>query len=401
MCGHPFDGLKSVFKIEKMADKRDYYEVLGVSRNADAAEIKKAYRKLALQYHPDKNPGNKEAEEKFKEAAEAYDVLSNEEKRRRYDQFGHAGMGNGAGGFGAGGMSMDDIFSHFGDIFGSFGGFGGFGGGGRHSARRVNRGTNLRVKVKLTLEEIATGVEKKIKVKKYIADTHCQGTGAKDGTSYSTCSTCHGSGQVTRIQNTILGQMQTTSTCPTCSGEGKIISEKCPFCNGEGILMSEEVITLNIPAGVGEGMQLSLSGKGNAARRGGVNGDLIVLIEEKEHPQLIRDGNDLLYNAFVSFPEAVLGSSVEIPTLDGKVKVKVDAGTQPGKILRLRGKGLPDVNGYGKGDLLVKISVWIPKNLSKEDKKVVENLEKYDVFKPGKVDEKSGFFKKVKDFFEQ
>lgn len=381
-----------------MAEKRDYYEVLGVSKNAEASEIKKAYRKLALQYHPDKNPGNKEAEEKFKEAAEAYDVLGNEEKRRRYDQFGHAGLGGGAGGFGGAGMSMDDIFSQFGDIFGSFTGFGGFG-GGRH-ARHVNRGTNLRVKVKLTLEEIATGVEKKIKVKKYVADTHCNGTGAKDGKSFSNCSTCHGTGQVTRVQNTILGQMQTTSTCPSCGGEGKIINEKCPHCNGEGVMLSEEVITLNIPAGVGDGMQLSISGKGNAARRGGVNGDLIVLIEEQEHGQLVRDGNDLLYNAFVSFPDAVLGSSVEIPTLEGKVKVKVDAGTQPGKILRLRGKGLPDINGYGRGGLLVKINVWIPKNLSKDDKKMMEGLRENPVFKPGKVDEKSGFFQKVKDFFD-
>lgn len=381
-----------------MAEKRDYYEVLGVSRNADGTEIKKAYRKLAIQYHPDKNPGNKEAEEKFKEAAEAYDVLSNEDKRRRYDQYGHAGVGGGAGGFG-GGMSMDDIFAHFGDIFGGFGGFSGFGGGG-HRARRVNRGSNLRVKVKLTLEEIATGVEKKIKVKKYVACSHCNGSGAKDGSSYSTCTTCNGSGQITRIQNTILGQMQTTSTCPSCEGEGKMIKEKCTFCNGEGVQLSEEVITLDIPAGVAEGMQLSLSGKGNAARRGGINGDLIVLIEEQEHPQLVRDGNDLLYNVFVSFPEAVLGDSAEIPTLEGKVKVKVEPGTQPGKILRLRGKGLPDVNGYGKGDLLVKVNVWIPKTLSKEDKKVVEKLKEYEVFKPVKSDSKAGFFKKVKDFFE-
>lgn len=381
-----------------MAEKRDYYEVLGVSRNADATEIKKAYRKLAIQYHPDKNPGNKEAEEKFKEAAEAYDVLSNEDKRRKYDQYGHAGIGGGAGGFG-GGMSMDDIFAHFGDIFGGFGGFSGFGGGG-HRARRVNRGSNLRVKVKLTLEEIATGVEKKIKVKKYVACSHCNGSGAKDGSSYSTCTTCNGSGQITRIQNTILGQMQTTSTCPACEGEGKIIKEKCTFCNGEGVQLSEEVITLDIPAGVAEGMQLSLGGKGNATRRGGINGDLIVLIEEQEHPQLVRDGNDLLYNVFVSFPEAVLGDSAEIPTLEGKVKVKVEPGTQPGKILRLRGKGLPDVNGYGKGDLLVKVNVWIPKTLSKEDKKVVEKLKEYEVFKPVKIDSKAGFFKKVKDFFE-
>ena len=381
-------------------EKRDYYEVLGVSKSADATEIKKAYRKLALKYHPDKNPGDKEAEEKFKEAAEAYDVLSNEEKRRRYDQFGHAGVGGaGQGGFG-GGMSMDDIFSQFGDIFGSFGGFSGFGGfGGGRSARRVNRGTNLRVKVKMNLQEIATGIEKKIKVKKYVACQHCNGTGAKDGKSYSTCSTCKGSGQVTRVQNTILGAMQTTSTCPTCEGEGKIINEKCTFCNGEGVLMSEEVISINIPAGVGEGMQLSLSGKGNAARRGGVNGDLIVLIEEEEHPELVRDGNDLLYNVFIGYPEAVLGETVEIPTIEGKVKVKIEAGTQPCKILRLRGKGLPDVNGYGKGDLLAKVNVWIPKNLSKDEKKLVEKMKEAEGFKPGSGDKKS-IFSKMKDFFD-
>ena len=381
-------------------EKRDYYEVLGVSKSADATEIKKAYRKLALKYHPDKNPGDKEAEEKFKEAAEAYDVLSNEEKRRRYDQFGHAGVGGaGQGGFG-GGMSMDDIFSQFGDIFGSFGGFSGFGGfGGGRSARRVNRGTNLRVEVKMNLQEIATGIEKKIKVKKYVACQHCNGTGAKDGKSYSTCSTCKGSGQVTRVQNTILGAMQTTSTCPTCEGEGKIINEKCTFCNGEGVLMSEEVISINIPAGVGEGMQLSLSGKGNAARRGGVNGDLIVLIEEEEHPELVRDGNDLLYNVFIGYPEAVLGETVEIPTIEGKVKVKIEAGTQPGKILRLRGKGLPDVNGYGKGDLLAKVNVWIPKNLSKDEKKLVEKMKEAEGFKPGSGDKKS-IFSKMKDFFD-
>lgn len=382
-----------------MAEKRDYYEVLGVAKNADAAEIKKAYRKLALQYHPDRNPGDQEAEEKFKEAAEAYDVLSNEEKRRRYDQFGHAGMGGGAGGFGGGGMSMDDIFAHFGDIFGSFGGFGGFGGGGR-SARRVNRGTNLRVKVKLTLEEVATGVEKKIKVKKYVVDPHCHGTGAKDGKSFSTCSTCHGSGQVTRVQNTILGAMQTTSTCPTCGGEGKIINEKCPHCNGEGVELAEEVITLAIPAGVADGMQLAMSGKGNAARRGGEPGDLIVLIEEIEHPELIRDGNDLLYNTFISFPDAVLGNSVEIPTLEGKVKVKIEPGTQPGKVLRLKGKGLPDVNGYGRGDLLVKVNVWIPKNLSKEDKKTMEELKEKSFLNPSPIENKKSFFRKMKDFFE-
>ena len=377
-------------------EKRDYYEVLGVSRNADAAEIKKAYRKLALKYHPDKNPGDKEAEEKFKEAAEAYDVLSNDEKRRRYDQFGHSGMG-GAGGFGGGGMSMDDIFSHFGDIFSGFG-FSGFGGGGR-TARRVNRGTNLRVKVKLNLQEIASGVEKKIKVKKYVACQHCNGTGAKNGNSYSTCSTCRGTGQVTRVQNTILGAMQTTSTCPTCGGEGRIINEKCPHCNGEGVFSSEEIITINIPAGVAEGMQLSISGKGNAARRGGIAGDLIVLIEEEEHPELVRDGNDLLYNAFITFPDAVLGEAIEVPTVEGKVKMKIEPGTQPGKILRLRGKGLPDVNGYGRGDLLVRVNVWVPKTLSKEDKKLVEQMKASDGFRPGGSEKKS-IFSKVKDFFE-
>ena len=389
-----------------MAEKRDYYEVLEVTKTATVEEIKKAYRKKAIQYHPDKNPGDKEAEEKFKEAAEAYDVLSNPDKRSRYDQFGHAGVsgaaGNGGpfGGFGGEGMSMDDIFSQFGDIFGSFGGFSGFGGfGGGRSARRVNRGTNLRVKVKMNLQEIATGIEKKIKVKKYVACQHCNGTGAKDGKSYSTCSTCKGSGQVTRVQNTILGAMQTTSTCPTCEGEGKIINEKCTFCNGEGVLMSEEVISINIPAGVGEGMQLSLSGKGNAARRGGVNGDLIVLIEEEEHPELVRDGNDLLYNVFIGYPEAVLGETVEIPTIEGKVKVKIEAGTQPGKILRLRGKGLPDVNGYGKGDLLAKVNVWIPKNLSKDEKKLVEKMKEAEGFKPGSGDKKS-IFSKMKDFFD-
>lgn len=382
-----------------MAEKRDYYEVLGVSKNADAAEIKKAYRKKAIQYHPDKNPGNKEAEEMFKEAAEAYDVLSNEEKRRRYDQFGHAGMGGGAGGFGGAHMNMDDIFSQFGDIFGNFGGFGGFGGGGR-SARRVNRGTNLRVKVKLSLDDIAKGVEKKIKVKKYVACESCRGTGAKDGTSFTTCSQCGGSGQVTRVQQTILGAMQTTSTCPNCQGEGKIISSKCTSCQGEGVTLSEEVITLNIPAGVSDGMQLSMSGNGNAARRGGVAGDLIILIEEEEHPELVRDGNDLLYNVFVSFPQAVLGDSVEIPTLEGKVKVKIDAGTQPGKILRLRGKGLPDINGYKQGDLLVKINVWIPKNMTKEERVSIEALKEKDFLKPSNVENKKGFFRKMKDFFE-
>jgi len=336
-------------------DKRDYYEVLEVSKNATADEIKKAYRKKAIQYHPDKNPGDKESEEKFKEAAEAYEILSNPEKKQRYDQFGHAGMGGGANGFSGQNMNMDDIFSMFGDIFGGhFGGFGGFGGGGSRgrSQQRVNRGQNLRVKVKLNLQEIAKGAEKKIKVKKYVSCSTCQGTGAKDG-SYSTCSTCHGSGQVTRVSNTFLGQMQTTSVCPSCNGEGRIITNKCTSCHGEGIVQGEEIISINIPAGVAEGMQLSVSGRGNAARRGGINGDMIVLIEEEEHAELVRDDNDLIYNLFLNFPDMALGTTAEIPTIEGKVKVKIDAGTQPEKILRLRGKGLPDVNGYGKGDIFL------------------------------------------------
>jgi len=381
--------------------KRDYYEVLGVSKDASETELKKAYRKKAIQYHPDKNPDNKEAEEKFKEAAEAYEVLSNAEKRQRYDQFGHAGVGGAAGGGGfGGGMNMEDIFSHFGDIFGGGSFFGGgFGGGGR-SSRRVNRGSNLRVKVKLTLKEIAEGVEKKIKVKKYVECKSCSGSGAKNGSSFSTCSTCNGSGQVTRVQNTILGQMQTASTCPSCNGDGKMITDKCNSCSGEGIVRDEEVITINIPAGVAEGMQLSVSGKGNAARRGGVNGDLLILIQEEEHPELVRDENDLLYNLFISIPDAVLGTAVEIPTIDNKVKVKIDAGTQPGKILRLRGKGLPDVNGYGRGDLLVKINVWIPKDINKEEKKAMEKLQNAESFQPQPSKQEKSFFKKVRNFFE-
>ncbi|MBO5664467.1 MAG: molecular chaperone DnaJ, partial [Bacteroidales bacterium] len=320
-----------------MAEKRDYYEVLGVSKTASEDEIKKAYRKKAIQYHPDKNPGDKEAEEKFKEAAEAYEVLSNAEKRQRYDQFGHAGLG-GDGGFGGAGFSMEDIFSRFGDLFGGgfgggFGGFGGFGGGG--GGPRVNRGSNLRVKVKLNLQDIAKGVEKKIKVRKAVACPHCQGTGEANGNAHKTCPTCQGRGSVTRVTNTILGRMQTSQVCPDCQGDGKIITEKCSHCHGEGVLMQEEVISINIPAGVMEGMQLTVSGKGNAARRGGINGDLLVLIEEEAHDELIRDENDLIYNLLLSFPTAALGGSVEIPTVDGKVKVKIEAGTQPGKVLRL------------------------------------------------------------------
>ena len=379
--------------------KRDYYEVLGVSKNGSADEIKKAFRKKAIQYHPDKNPGDKQSEEKFKEAAEAYEVLSSAEKKQRYDQFGHAGLGNQSG-FGGGGRSMDDIFSMFGDIFGGggFGGFGGFGSGGR--SQRVNRGSNLRVKVSLDLSEIAHGAEKKLKVKKYITCTTCHGSGAKGSSGFTTCSSCRGSGQVTRVSNTFLGQMQTTSTCPTCGGDGKIISQKCDTCYGEGIIQGEEVITVKIPPGVAEGMQLSLEGKGNGARRGGIPGDLLILIAEEEHPELTRDENDLIYNLYLSFPDIALGVTTEIPTIDGKVKVKIESGTQPEKILRLRGKGLPDVNGYGKGDLLVKIHAWVPQKLTAEERKTLEKLQISPNFASPQGQDGKGFFDKVKDMFE-
>lgn len=388
-----------------MSTKRDYYEILGVAKSASEDEIKKAYRKKAIQYHPDKNPGDKAAEEKFKEAAEAYEVLSSAEKRQRYDQFGHAGVGGAAsGGYGGGGFSMEDIFSQFGDIFGGhfgggFGGFGGFGGGGSRGGQRVNRGSNLRVRVKLNLTEIAKGAEKKIKVRKQVACTHCNGTGAEGGSSYSTCNTCKGTGAVTRISNTILGRMQTQSVCPDCQGEGKIITRKCTHCNGEGVEHQEEVITINIPAGVAEGMQLSMAGKGNAARRGGVNGDLLVVIEEEQHPELIRDENDLIFNLLLSFPTASLGGTVEIPTIDGRVKVKIEPGTQPGKVLRLRGKGLPSVNQYGTGDLLVNISVYVPESLSRDERKIIEKLEESDNFKTSPSVSKR-IFEKFRNLFE-
>ncbi len=378
--------------------KRDYYEVLGVSNGAEATEIKKAYRKKAIQYHPDKNPDDKGAEEKFKEAAEAYEVLSDANKKQRYDQYGHAGMSGAAGGgFGGGGMNMEDIFSQFGDVFG--GGFGGFGGGGR-SRQRVNKGSNLRVKVKLSLADIVNGVTKKIKVNKYVSCDTCDGTGAKDTHSYSNCSTCGGSGQVTRISNTFLGQMQTSSTCPSCNGEGKIITHKCTSCAGEGVTRKEEVISINIPAGVAEGMQLSVSGKGNAARRGGVNGDMLVVISEEEHPDLIRDGSDLIYNLFLSIPDAILGMTAEVPTVDGKVKIKIDAGSQSGKILRLRGKGIPEINGYGKGDLLVNIQVWTPKSVTKEEVKILEKLKDSESFVPKPDKKDKTIFERMRNYFD-
>ena len=381
--------------------KRDYYEVLGVNKGAGKEEIKKAYRQMAIKYHPDKNPGDSSAEESFKEAAEAYEVLSDDNKRARYDQYGHAGV-NGGGGFGGGGMTVEDIFSQFGDIFGGhFSGFGGFGGfGSRGGSRRVNKGTDLRVKVKLNLQEIANGVEKKIKVNKYISCKSCSGTGAAQGSSYSTCSTCRGSGYVTRVTNTLLGQMQSTSPCPSCQGEGKMITDRCTSCSGEGIVRDSEVISLKIPAGVAEGMQMSVSGKGNAARRGGVNGDLLVLIEEEKHPDLLRDGNDLIFNLYVSFPDATLGALVEIPTVEGKVKIKIEPGTQPGKVLRLRGKGLPDVNGYGRGDLLVSINVWVPKNLTKEERVLIERLSSSKSFTPNPDSSDRNFFERMRGFFD-
>ena len=386
-----------------MSEKRDYYEVLEVPKTATADEIKKAYRKQAIKYHPDKNPGDKVAEEKFKEADEAYEVLSDPQKRQRYDQFGHAVMG-GASGFSGGGMSMDDIFSHFGDIFGggSFGSFfgGGFGGSRRGGPQtRVNKGTNLRVKVKLTLSEVANGVTKKIKVNKYVACDKCNGTGAFDSNSYSNCSTCHGSGVVTRITNTILGQMQQSSVCPNCGGDGRIITRRCTSCGGEGIVQKEDIVTLNIPAGVADGMQLSVSGKGNAARHGGINGDLLVVIQEEEHPELIRDGNDLIYSLFLSMPDAILGTTAEIPTVDGKVKIKIDPGTQSGKILRLRGKGIPELNGYGRGDLLVNIQVWTPQNVTRDEARIIEKLKESDSFTPKPDKNDRNLFERMKNFF--
>ena len=372
--------------------KRDYYEVLGVGKNATASEIKKSYRKLALKFHPDKNPDDKAAEENFKEAAEAYEVLSNDEKKARYDQFGHAGMRGGPGGPGGfgGGMSMDDIFSQFGDIFGGAfgGGFGGgYGGGGR---QRVRKGSNLRVKIKLNLEEIANGVEKKIKVRKLV-----QAPGAE----YSTCHTCHGAGQVTRVTNTILGQMQTASTCPTCHGAGQSLSDRPAGSDENGMIREETVIPINIPAGVSDGMQLNVSGKGNAAPAGGVNGDLLVVIEEESHDPLVRNGIDLHYDAHVNFIDAALGNTMEVPLVSNKAKIKIEPGTQSGKTMRLKGKGLPDVNGYGKGDLFVHVQVWTPQELSAEEKEALEKMRDSDNFRPNPSGRDKGFFEKVKEMF--
>ena len=384
--------------------KRDYYEVLGVEKNASADEIKKAYRKAAVKFHPDKNPGDKEAEEKFKEAAEAYDVLSDEQKRARYDQFGHAGMEGGAGGYGggfSGGFSMEDIFRNFGDIFGGHfgGGFGGFGGGSR-GGRTVNRGSDLRVKVRLSLKEIAEGCTKKIKIAKQVACDECGGSGAKDSNSFSTCPNCNGAGYTIETVNSFFGRAQTQRTCHTCGGEGKVITSPCSKCRGEGVVRGEEVVEIRIPAGVAEGMQLSVSGKGNAARRGGINGDLLVVIEEEKNPELVRDGSDLLHNLKIPVTTAILGGEVEVPTIDSKARIKIAAGTQAGKVLRLKGKGLPELNGYGRGDILAIVDVIIPTKLTSEEKKLLEKLSEQPNFKKAETPRgEQNIFDRMRNFF--
>lgn len=387
--------------------KRDYYEILGVSKNASSDEIKKAYRKVAMQFHPDRNPGDKSAEDKFKEAAEAYEVLSDNDKKAKYDRFGHQAFAPGSGGFGSGHASnMDDIFSQFGDIFGDdvfgnfFGGGGSRRGGGGSNRARGQRGSNLRIKVKLTFEEIAKGVTKTVKVKKHVLCNTCGGNGAKDKGSVQNCATCGGSGQVRRVTNTFLGQMQTVTTCPTCNGEGSTITSKCTSCKGEGRVYGEETIAIEIPAGVQEGMQLSMNGKGNAGERGGASGDLIIQIEEEQHPELHRDGLNVAYDLHISFPDATFGSSVEVPTIDGRAKIKIPAGTQSGKIFRLKGKGFPEVQGYGKGDQLVYVNVWTPQHISSEEKDLLEKLNNSPNFKPQPDKNNKSFFERVKEAFD-
>jgi molecular chaperone DnaJ len=382
--------------------KRDYYEILGIAKSASAEEIKKSYRKVAMQYHPDRNPGDKPAEEKFKEAAEAYEVLSDSDKRAQYDRYGHAAVNNGRGGFNGGGMNMEDIFSQFGDVFGDdiFGSFfGGRRGGGGSSRSHGIRGSNLRIKIKLSFEEIAKGVNKNIKVKKHVGCATCHGSGARDKGSVQTCGTCGGSGQVRRVSNTFLGQMQTVTTCPTCNGEGTTITAKCPSCKGEGRVFGEEVVSIDIPAGVQEGMQLSVSGKGNAGERGGSAGDLIILIEEEAHPDLHRDGLNVAFDLHISFTDAVFGTHLEVPTIDGKAKIRIPAGTQSGKIFRLKGKGFPSVNSYEKGDQLIHVNVWTPQQISPEEKAALEKLGDSPNFQPKPDKNEKNFFDKVKEMF--
>ena len=388
-----------------MDNKRDYYEVLGVDKNADADTIKKAYRKLAIKYHPDKNPGDKAAEEKFKEAAEAYDVLSNPEKRQKYDQFGHSmgpqGFPGGGGDFySAGGMSMDDIFSMFGDIFGGRRAGGPFGGAtGGAPRRRQRRGSDLRIRIKLTLEEIATGVDKTLKVPTYVKCGHCDGTGAKNGTAFATCSTCHGTGVVTSVEQSFFGAQQVQSVCPTCEGTGKVITERCTYCNGEGVQRRDEQVSFRVPAGVADGQTLTVKGRGNAPRGGGVNGDLLVVIEEIKHPQLIRDGNDVIYNLMLDIPAATLGGSVEVPTIGGRARLKIAPGTQPGKVLRLRGKGLPSTDGSPVGDELINVMVYIPEKLSDAERSAIESLQNSPNMQPTEA-EKNRIFSKLSHIFE-
>lgn len=366
-----------------MAEKRDYYEVLGVSKDATADEIKKAYRKMAVKYHPDRNPDDKDAEEKFKEAAEAYDVLSDADKRAKYDRFGFAGGPQGFGGGGgqyyqAGGMSMEDIFANFGDIFGDIFGGGGRGNYGFHTGgaprKHVNKGTDLRVTVKVSLSDVMNGVEKKLKIPRLVACEHCKGTGAKDGTAFKTCQRCQGTGYVTSVQQSMFGPQQVQHVCPECNGEGKIISESCTYCGGSGVTKKDEIVSFKIPAGVEDGMVLTLRGQGNAPRHGGVNGDLQVVIQEEKSSELIRDGVDLIYNLMLDFPTAALGGSAEVPTVEGRAKLKIVPGTQPGKVLRLRGKGLPKMNSSIKGDLLVNVMVYVPENLTDAEKSAIESL---------------------------
>jgi molecular chaperone DnaJ len=385
-----------------MSNKRDYYEILGVSKSASQDEIKKAYRKVAMQFHPDRNPGDKAAEDKFKEAAEAYEILNDADKKAQYDRFGHNAFsqGRGGGGFSGGGMNMDDIFSQFGDIFGddSFGSFfGNRGRGGRQSGG--TKGSNLRVKMKLNFEEMAKGANKTIKIKKYVKCNTCSGSGAKDKNSVQTCGTCNGSGQVKRVQNTFLGQMQTVTTCPSCNGDGTSITVKCTSCKGEGRVYGEETINIDIPAGVQDGMQLSINGKGNIGERGGSSGDLIVQIEEEQHPQLQRDGLNVAFDLHISFPDAVFGTQVEVPTIDGRAKIKIPPGTQSGKIFRLKGKGFPHVNSYEKGDQLIHVNVWTPQNISAEEKTALEKLAKSPNFEPKPEKNEKSFFDKVREMF--